>query len=204
MDNLVPCMDRERRTCLLVARDHGRVKFIPFEVTGLGVQVVPEAKFDERYQPIVNYPPARAAQLYLGYSCDVGATKEVLDYLGRLVNVSEKEAIMATTKQTTKQGASKKTPAAPPPKTEKPVKAGRRVTDPVVKSTKPAVVTARPPSAASRFQELIMEGKLTDDKIFEKVQTEFGLDESKRGYVKWYRNHLKKQGKNPPEPKGAK
>ena len=33
---------------------------------------------------------------------------------------------------------------------------------------------------------------------------EFGLDEKKRGYVKWYRNHLKKQGQNPPEAKVAK
>jgi len=54
------------------------------------------------------------------------------------------------------------------------------------------------------FQDLIMAGKLTDDQIFEKVQAEFGLDEKKRGYVKWYRNHLKKQGANPPEAKVAK
>ena len=59
-------------------------------------------------------------------------------------------------------------------------------------------------SAAQMFQDLIMAGKLTDDQIFEKVQAEFGLDEKKRGYVKWYRNHLKKQGQNPPEAKVAK
>lgn len=59
-------------------------------------------------------------------------------------------------------------------------------------------------SAASRFKELIMEGKLSDDQIFSKVQSEFGLDDKKRSYVSWYRNNLIKQGQNPPEaPKKA-
>lgn len=57
----------------------------------------------------------------------------------------------------------------------------------------------RKPSAASRFKELIMAGKLTDDKIFEAVQKEFGLDDSKRSYVAWYRNQLRKDGQNPPD-----
>jgi hypothetical protein len=59
----------------------------------------------------------------------------------------------------------------------------------------------RRPSAASRFKELIMAGKSTDDKIFEAVQKEFGLDDSKRSYVGWYRNQLRKDGSNPPEAK---
>ena len=115
---------------------------------------------------------------------------------------------MATTK---KQAAAEK-----PAKKEAAPKAGRRATDPEVKAPKAKVVkpaakptkSAKPgekkPSAAQMFQDLIMAGKLTDDQIFEKVQAEFGLDEKKRGYVKWYRNHLKKQGQNPPEPKVAK
>lgn len=59
----------------------------------------------------------------------------------------------------------------------------------------------RKPSAASRFCELIMEGKKTDDQIFETVQKEFGLDDGKRSYVGWYRNKLRKDGKNPPDAK---
>ena len=43
-----------------------------------------------------------------------------------------------------------------------------------------------------------MEGGLTDDAIFEIVQEEFDLDASKRSYVAWYRNYLKKEGQNPP------
>ena len=42
--------------------------------------------------------------------------------------------------------------------------------------------------------------KLTDDEIFEKAREHFpDLDESKRGYVKWYRNDMAKKGENPPE-----
>ena len=46
-----------------------------------------------------------------------------------------------------------------------------------------------------------MEGKLTDDQIFAKVQKEFNLDDNKRSYVKWYRNDLNKKGMNPPAAK---
>jgi hypothetical protein len=56
-------------------------------------------------------------------------------------------------------------------------------------------------SAAGMFQKLIMEGQLTDDQIFERVQLKFNLSNKKRSYVRWYRNYLTKQGLNPPEPK---
>ena len=59
-------------------------------------------------------------------------------------------------------------------------------------------------SAAQLFKDLIMEGKLTDNQIFDRVSDQFGLDEKKRGYVKWYRNHLKKSGSNPPAAKSEK
>ena len=51
------------------------------------------------------------------------------------------------------------------------------------------------------FKTLIMEGKLTDAQIFAKVQKEFGLDDNKRSYVKWYRNDLVKKGEKPPAAK---
>lgn len=54
-------------------------------------------------------------------------------------------------------------------------------------------------TAAQLFQDLIMAGNLTDDKIFAKVKDKFGLDDKKRSYVAWYRNKLKKDGKKPPE-----
>ena len=111
---------------------------------------------------------------------------------------------MATAK---KQTTAEKPATKPATKKAAPVKTAK-VEKPTAKAAKPAAKPVKAgekkPSAAQMFQDLIMAGKLTDDQIFEKVQAEFGLDEKKRGYVKWYRNHLKKQGANPPEAKVAK
>jgi hypothetical protein len=112
---------------------------------------------------------------------------------------------MATAKKQTSAEKPAATKAAKPAaKKAAPVKT-TKAEKPAAKATKPASKPGeKKPSAAQMFQDLIMSGKLTDDQIFEKVQTEFGLDEKKRGYVKWYRNHLKKSGANPPEAKVAK
>lgn len=60
---------------------------------------------------------------------------------------------------------------------------------------------AKRESAAQMFQDLIMAGNLTDDKIFAKVKDKFKLDDKKRSYVAWYRNKLVKDGKKPPAAK---
>lgn len=210
---IVPCHDHQRRTCIQVERVNGHVKYIPLDVgVGLEVQTMGVDVFDQRFTPMVNYPAAKACQLYVGYSQSIGATKEALDYLGQVVNISEQEFKMATAKKAAAPADEKRT--APRRATNgkpEPAKAGRRaVAPPKGKAAKPAKAPAaektgeKRESAAQMFQDLIMAGKLTDDQIFEKVQEKFGLDEKKRGYVKWYRNHLTKQGKNPPEPKVAK
>ena len=168
---VVPCHDFNRRTCIQVERVAGLVKFIPLDIImGLEVHSTSADSFDQRFTPMKGYPVEKACQLFVNYSQTLGATKEAMDYLGQVVNVSKQELKMATEKKQ-------------------------------VKAEKPAKTVEKKPSAAQMFQDLIMAGKLTDDQIFEKVQTEFGLDEKKRGYVKWYRNHLKKQGQNPPEAK---
>jgi hypothetical protein len=56
-------------------------------------------------------------------------------------------------------------------------------------------------TAASLFRELILKGGQTDDQIFAAVQKKFNLGDEKRSYVAWYRNQLKKDGKNPPAAK---
>ena len=209
---IVPCHDHQRRTCIQVERVNGHVKYIPLDVgTGLEVQTMGVDVFDQRFTPMVNYPAEKACQLYLGYSQNIGASKEALDYLGQVISISKQEFTMATAKKAAPP-ADAKTPARRASNGKPtPAKAGRRTTDPVVAPAKepkakaaPAKAGEKKMSAAQMFQDLIMAGKLTDDQIFEKVQAEFGLDEKKRGYVKWYRNHLKKNGKNPPEPKVAK
>lgn len=214
---VVPCHDHQHRTCLQVARINGHVKYIPLDVSeGLQVHQTSAEMFDQRYQPMVNYPAEKACQLYLSYSQNIGATKEALDYLGLVIPVSKQEFDMATKKKATAAAAAK--PAEEKRATARratngeatPTKAGCRATGPVVKAPKAKAAPAKAASgekresAAQMFQNLIMAGKLTDDQIFEKVQEKFGLDEKKRGYVKWYRNHLKKQGKNPAEAKVAR
>jgi hypothetical protein len=208
---IMPCHDHNRRTCIQVARSAGLVKFIPLDIIlGLEVHLTSADSFDQRFTPMEGYPVEKACQLFVNYSQTLGATKEAMDYLGQVINVSKQELEMATTKKQTvaeKPAAAKAVKPVAKKAAAKPteVKAGRRAVDPVVK---PAAKSVKPgekkPSAAQMFQDLIMAGKLTDDQIFEKVQAEFGLDEKKRGYVKWYRNHLKKQGQNPPEAKVAK
>lgn len=207
---IMPCYDHQRRTCIQVERAGNVVKFIPLDVSlGLEVHSTSADSFDQRYKPMEEYPVAKACQLFVNYSQTLGATKEAMGYLGQIINVSKQELDMATAKKQTQvespaaKPAAKKAAAAKVTKTpEKEVKAGRRAVGPVVK------VTAKPgekkPSAAQMFQDLIMAGKLTDDQIFEKVQEKFGLDDKKRGYVKWYRNHLKKSGANPPEARVSK
>lgn len=210
---IVPCHDNQRRTCIQVERVNGHVKYIPLDVgIGLEVQSMSADVFDQRFAPMVNYPVEKACQLYLGYSQNIGASKEALDFLGQVISISKQEFEMATTKKAAAPAEEKRTASRRATNgTKEPAKAGRRTTDPVVEAPKAKAAKApakkdgeKRESAAQMFQDLIMAGKLTDDQIFEKVQEKFGLDEKKRGYVKWYRNHLKKQGKNPPEPKVAK
>lgn len=208
MAKMVPCYDRQRRTCLEVARVAGQVKFIPLDITeGLQVHLTSAESFDQRYQPMVNYPIEKAAQLYLGYSQTIGATKEALGYLGQIINISDEEMKMATTKKTAAASAAEKKQAAAATKPTKEPKAkpAQAAKEPKAKpaATKPSAAKTgeKRPSAAQLFKDLIMAGKLTDDQIFERVKSEFGLDPSKRAYVNWYRNNLKKQGLNPPAPK---
>jgi pyruvate/2-oxoglutarate dehydrogenase complex dihydrolipoamide acyltransferase (E2) component len=205
---IIPCYDRQRRTCIQVERTGTHVKYIPLDVNeGLQVVTATANEFDQRYEPMVNYPAEKACQLFLNYSQTIGATKEALGYLGQIVNVSKQEADMATTKKTaatekaaaTKTAAKKAAPAKPAATKAAPAKAAKPAAKPVAKKD-----GEKKMSAAQMFQDLIMQGKLTDNQIFEKVQAQFGLDEKKRGYVKWYRNHLKKQGANPPEAKVSK
>lgn len=50
------------------------------------------------------------------------------------------------------------------------------------------------PSAAQMFRDLILSGSYDDDQIFKMVQKEYGLDDSKRNYVSYYRRELKIKG----------
>lgn len=207
------CSDHQKRTCIQVHRDVPRmyVFYIPLDVEN-GLQVHQESfqRFDDRFKPMVDYPVDKACRLYAGYAKDIGATKEALDYLGQIINITPQEYDMATKKKATNEAAVRESKAktaakVKPAKTAtakpKPIKSVADVKKPGVGKKPPLPGTTKKHSASQMFKDLIMEGKLTDDQIFAKVQAEFGLDEKKRSYVKWYRNDLKKAGANPPEPK---
>lgn len=186
---VMPYHDFNRRTCLLVESGE-QCKFIPLNSDGLRIHELSNSEFGQTYTPMTKYPMEKAVQIYVDYAKTVGASKEVLKFLGQFVDVTQKEYDMATKKAAATEAVEK------PVKAETKAKATTTKAKPEPKAK--AATGEKKPSAAQRFQELIMAGKLTDDKIFETVQKEFGLDDSKRSYVKWYRNHLTKQGKNPP------
>ena len=189
---LVPCYDFNRRTCLRVSSNADTTKYIPLDIAeGLVVLEMQSKEFDRRYQPMVDYPAEKAAQLYLGYGLTIGASEEALDFLRRTINITQQEYDMATSK---KKAAEK---AAEGKKATAAKKATKTTSKPAAKEP-----GAKRETASQMFKDLIMEGKLTDDQIFTKVKAKFGLDDSKRGYVKWYRNNLRKTGtKNVPDPK---
>jgi predicted component of type VI protein secretion system len=185
------------------------------ESEGLDVVSMTTKKFDEKYSPIPNYPIEKAAKLYTSYAVNLGATQAAVDALRKHTHMTEKEIHMATSKKAAASEAAKKPAAKPAAKTAATKPAAKPVTKPAAKpaATKPAAkaeksaakpARERGETAAKMFQDLIMEGKLTDQRIFEKVAAKFNLDESKRGYVNWYRNYLTKQGKNPPAAKQGK
>lgn len=190
-NKIIPCYDRERRTCLQVGRDDDRVQYVPLDMTdGLEVLSASCDEFDRRFHPMVDYPAERAAKLYLSYGMAIGASDQVLDHLGRIITITPQEYDMATAKKKAAVKAAETTQQATDKKVNGKKKPGKAPGARVGGET-----------ASRMFQDLIMEGKLTDDQIFAKVKAKFDLDDKKRGYVKWYRNNLAKQGKKPPAAK---
>jgi hypothetical protein len=168
----------------------GEVFYVIFRNdTGVEVEHMKIEAFDRQYKPVVDYPAGRAAKLMVGFAQQNGGCSEAMAELLNLVNVTKEEIEVATAKAT---GA----------KHLREVKAPKEKKKVVVK--KEGVEGKPRESAATRFKALIMEGKLTDDEIFTKVQAEFSLGEDKRKYVAWYRNALKKAGQNPPTAKFGK
>jgi len=211
----IVCKDRQRHTCIMLRRDDDHVHYIPLNILGFEVCQASHREFDMTYEPDLDYPVAKAAKLYAGYATDLGGSTEAMKELAKLTNLTEEEIEMATAKQSTKT----KTEAKPAAKKVAAKSAPAKKTTPAKSSapeakSKPATVarTAKPvkadgapiekkPSAAQMFKDLILEGKLTDDQIFAKVQKAFGLDDNKRSYVAWYRKDMVKKGVKVPAAK---
>lgn len=176
--------------CLVINSSEADVQFIsrldgPFELHSWTRQEF-DAFFPEEVSGTSAHEAAEHMTLYSRY---FGASTEAMEALSQITEVSEENIEMAKKKTTTRKATKKTT-------TRKTATKGK------AKAASKTAGEGRKPSAASRFQELILEGKLTDEEIFLQVQKEFGLDDSKRGYVSWYRNYLKKKKgmKNVPGP----
>jgi hypothetical protein len=203
--------DRQRRTCIEILRKNGLVHCIPLDINGLELVQMNEQTFNDTYKPLKDYPVEKAAKLYAAYSADIGGSPEVMKALASIIPLSTQEIQMATAKKASAAKAAKEETKPVKKAAEKPAKTVAAAKEPVAKAEKPAKAAAKTVakkatgekthSAANMFKDLIMEGKLTDDQIFAKVQKEFSLDDSKRSYVRWYRNDLTKKGMNPPEAK---
>lgn len=209
--------DHQRRTCIVFDRDLDCVRYVAIDVeNGLDLVIADPQSFDERFKPLADYPVEKAAKLYVEYARGLGATEQVMRMLGKLTTVNHEDIEMAAAKKTARAKAPVKTDKKPgkdttaaATKTAATKTAGAKATKTADKKPKEAKEKKpRGPSAAQRFQELLMlEGpkkgvaKHTDDEIFGIVKKEFGLSDDKRSYVKWYRNYLCKQGKTPPAAK---
>jgi hypothetical protein len=177
--------DHQARTCIEVERTDKLVKFITMATPeGLVIETMTPILFDHRFKQVFNYPIKKACSIYAEYGRMVGATKEAISYLRKAIPITNEQELRMSKTQNSKDAA-KKTASG------KPAKAAAKTGE-------------KRESAAQMFQDLIMKGTFSDDVIFKKVQEKFGLDDKKRGYVTWYRNYLRKQGKKPPEAKGSK
>lgn len=183
-----------REYLLLVSDKQDMAKIIdaPF-MSCVQVREMPLDLFRKTHFHEQKFPLDKACAILVRRAKDVGATEEALKILGKHTPITQQEFDMAKEKAET---AKEKTTKAPKPKAEPKAKAPKEKAEAAPKEPK-----EKRYSAAQMFQDLIMEGKLTDSQIFAKVQEKFGLDDKKSGYVKWYRNHLKKNGQNPPEAK---
>jgi hypothetical protein len=170
---------------------------------------MPTKEFETKFARTQDDPEA-IAKIYREHAQQLGATPEALNFLGRILKPYEKENIvMATSTASVKKGVAKapgkvitgiKSKVAEPKAAK--VAEPKVAKEPKVKAAKEPKV--KRPSVSSMICDLIMKGTMSDDQIFAEVQKEFDLDDSKRSYIAWNRNHLKKQGMNPPEPIGGK
>lgn len=195
----------------------------------LGLSVMSENWMDVHLFPLKEDPKAYA-EVLKAYALHCGADPDAARVLSRLTKVTEEEFHRMTqvakpapkpAKTMAERKAAVETNVGKGGKKEAIAKTPKTATTPADKEAKKAANLAKlkelnekkkaeraaagpkekKPSASGMFCDLIMAGKDTDDQIFAKVQKAFGLDDSKRSYVGWYRNKLLKDGKNPPDAK---
>lgn len=216
--------DRQRRTCIVVASDKSNVSLIKLDTSaGLRISYMPVDLFEDTYSEVAGYPIHKAIEQYSEFARYCGATQDVMNAFNGILDSEEKNGVdVKLTRLKLQQvklldGKAAKTQSdasaddTPPwnddePSVDnpKPTKKGKtamaRQPKTAVKVPSSSATTntgsIKQPrrTAASAFKDLILTGQYSDDEIFATVQKEFGLDDSKRSYVAYYRRELKNKG----------
>lgn len=215
--------DRQRRTCIVVEADDSDVSLVKLDTAaGLRISFMPVDLFEDTYSEVAGHPIHKAIEQYSEFARYCGAEKRVLDAFNSILDSEEKNGVdVSLTRLKLQQvklldGKAAKTPSDAsaddtPPWDDEPgvdnskqTKKGKTV---MARQPKAAVKvpsnsattntgSIKQPrrTAASAFKDLILTGQYSDDEIFATVQKEFGLDDSKRSYVAYYRRELKNKG----------
>ena len=212
--------DRQRRTCIVVASDKSNVSLVKLDTSaGLRISLMPVDLFEDVYSEVAGYPIHKAIEQYSEFARYCGAEKYVIDAFNSILDDEEKKGVDVSLTRLklqqvklldgkvaqTKSTESDDTPPwntneedVQPTKKGKTKMARQPKASLKVPSTSATTNTGsiKQPrrTAASAFKDLILTGQYSDDEIFATVQKEFGLDDSKRSYVAYYRRELKNKG----------
>lgn len=210
--------DRQRRTCIVVEADKSNVSLVKLDTSaGLRISLMPVNLFEDVYSEVAGYPIHKAIEQYSEFARYCGAEKYVVDAFNSILDSEEKNGVNVKLTRLKLQQvklldgkAAKPADDTPPWDDEpsvdnpKPTKKGK-----TAMARQPKTLVKVPSSsatsntgsikqprrtAASAFKDLILTGQYSDDEIFATVQKEFGLDDSKRSYVAYYRRELKNKG----------
>ena len=184
--------NRSYQTVIALEHDDTAVLCLRISMTdGLHLERISVPRFEKEFRPREIEGLEQAARTYTEFTRYLGATDDALARLQSIISLTAEEVAMAKARADERKQAT----------TEKAVKAKAKSAAKKPVAAKSDDKKERKVPSSQVFMALIMEGKLTDDEIFAKVQDQYGLDDKRRSYVGYYRQHLKKKlGKNPPAP----
>lgn len=211
--------DRQRRTCIVVEADDSDVSLVKLDTSaGLRISLMPVDLFEDTYSEVAGYPIHKAIEQYSEFARYCGAEKYVIDAFNSILDSEEKNGVdVKLTRLKLQQVKLLDGKAAKPADDTPPWNDDEPSVDNPKQTKKGKTAMARQPktavkvpsssatsntgsikqprrTAASAFKDLILTGQYSDDEIFATVQKEFGLDDSKRSYVAYYRRELKNKG----------
>lgn len=211
--------DRQRRTCIVVASDESNVSLVKLDTSaGLRISLMPVDLFEDTYSEVAGYPIHKAIEQYSEFARYCGATQDVMNAFNGILDSEEKNGVdVKLTRLKLQQVKLLDGKAAKPADDTPPWGVDEPSVDNPKQTKKGKTAMARQPktavkvpsssattntgsikqprrTAASAFKDLILTGQYSDDEIFATVQKEFGLDDSKRSYVAYYRRELKNKG----------